>query len=201
MTLRPLRLPGDVASFLDAISPEQFDYLPFGPFAEGAQWVDHLRRRQLENGWVYWAILPEGADQPRGYFASMRLRPEDGAMELGTVLFGQGLARTRSATEAVYLWLAHGFDRLGYRRLEWKCDAANTRSADAARRFGFTYEGTFRQDKVVRGVNRDTAWFSMLEHEWPARRAGFEAWLEPDNFDDDGRQRLPLDRFRSRSPS
>ena len=113
-------------------------------------------------------------------------------IEIGHIWFGAGLARTTAATEAIFLLARHAFEDLGHRRLEWKCNAANEASKRAAERFGFTYEGTFRQHLVVKGANRDTAWFSIVDGEWPARRAAFERWLDPSNFDAEGRQRAPL---------
>jgi RimJ/RimL family protein N-acetyltransferase len=115
-------------------------------------------------------------------------------IEIGHVLWGPEIARTRVATEALGLYAAHAFDVLGYRRFEWKCDARNEPSRRAALRFGFTYEGTFRQHMVVRGQNRDTAWFAMTDGEWPGIRARLAAWLEPSNFDQAGRQGTPLAR-------
>jgi RimJ/RimL family protein N-acetyltransferase len=112
-------------------------------------------------------------------------------------LWGPAIARTRVATEALFLFAAHVFDALGYRRFEWKCDAQNAPSRRAALRFGFSFEGVFRQHMVVKGRNRDTAWFAMTDAEWPALRAGFERWLDPQNFAADGRQRLSLEQARA----
>ena len=117
-------------------------------------------------------------------------------IEVGHIWFSPALQRTRMATEAIYLMARHSFDDLGYRRLEWKCDALNEPSRRAAERFGFTFEGVFRQHMVVKGRNRDSAWFSILDGEWPRIRAAFEAWLAPDNFDADGRQRQSLSAVR-----
>jgi RimJ/RimL family protein N-acetyltransferase len=126
----------------------------------------------------------------------MRIDAANGVAETGHILFGPRLARTRAATEAIYLQARHIFDDLGYRRFEWKCNDLNEPSKRAALRFGFTFEGVFRQHMVVKGKNRDTAWFAMLDREWPALRAAFEAWLAPDNFDEAGRQRARLADFR-----
>src|SRR5262249_10855243 len=119
-----------------------------------------------------------------------------GCIEIGHIWLGTPLQRTAAATEAIFLLARYAFDDLGYRRLEWKCDAANARSRRAAERFGFTYEGTFRRHMIGKGRNRDTAWFSIVDEEWPAVRAGFEAWLAPENFDGDGRQRRTLEESR-----
>jgi RimJ/RimL family protein N-acetyltransferase len=121
----------------------------------------------------------------------MRMDPEHGVVEVGNILLTPALQRT-TATEGMYLMASHVFDHLGYRRYEWKCNAENEPSRRAAERLGFTFEGIFRQHMVVKGRSRDTAWFSMLDHEWPARKRAFEAWLDPANFDNEGRQRQSL---------
>ena len=128
----------------------------------------------------------------RGMASYLRIAPEHGSIEIGHIWFGAGLQRTPAATEASFVLAAHAFDDLGNRRLEWKCDAANARSRRAAERFGFTFEGVFRQHMGVKGRNRDTAWYALLDHEWPRVRAAFERWLDPTNLDADGRRRLPL---------
>ena len=122
----------------------------------------------------------------------LNIVPDMGCIEIGHIWFAPPLQKTRAATEAIFLMMGHVFDDLGYRRLEWKCNDLNEASMRAARRFGFTYEGTFRQHMVVKGRNRDTAWFSLLDREWPAVRTAFERWLAPDNFDAAGRQRTSL---------
>jgi RimJ/RimL family protein N-acetyltransferase len=128
-----------------------------------------------------------------GWASYMRIKPLQGVIEVGNVMFSPALQRTAAATEAMYLMASHVFDHLGYRRYEWKCNAENLPSRRAAQRLGFTFEGIFRQHMVVKGRNRDTAWFSMLDHEWPARKRAFEAWLDPANFDMEGKQRRSLD--------
>ena len=120
------------------------------------------------------------------------MEPAHGTVEIGHIWYAPAIQRTRATTEATYLLARHVFDDLGYRRLEWKCNALNAPSRAAAERFGFTYEGTFRQHMWVKGANRDTAWYSLLDGEWPAVRAAFEAWLDPANFDGEGTQRTPL---------
>ena len=122
----------------------------------------------------------------------MRIVPEHGVIEIGGVYWGPGVARTRLATEAVYLFARHVFEDLGYRRFEWKCNDRNAPSKRAAERFGFTFEGVFRQHMIQKGENRDTAWFAMLDTEWPARKAGLERWLDEGNFHAGGQQRTPL---------
>ncbi len=122
----------------------------------------------------------------------MRITPGMGVIEIGNIWFGAAIQRTPQATEAIYLMTRHAFEDLGYRRFEWKCDALNERSRRAALRFGFTFEGIFRQHMVVKGRNRDTAWYAIGDGEWPAIKASFERWLAPENFAAAGRQRVSL---------
>jgi RimJ/RimL family protein N-acetyltransferase len=136
------------------------------------------------------ARLPE--ETPAGIASYLRIAPEHGSIEIGHIWFGAPLRRTTAATEAIYLLARHAFDELGYRRLEWKCDSLNAPSRRAAERFGFTFEGVFRKHMVLKGRNRDTAWYAITDDEWPCIRAGFEAWLSPTNFDAGGAQRRDL---------
>jgi RimJ/RimL family protein N-acetyltransferase len=126
----------------------------------------------------------------------MRIVPEHGVIEIGNILWGPAIARTRVSTEAFYLAARYVFDELGYRRFEWKCNDRNEPSKAAALRFGFMFEGVFRQHMWVKGANRDTAWFAIIDCDWPAIRAGFERWLDPSNFDSAGRQRRSLTELR-----
>lgn len=142
------------------------------------------------------AVRPAGGEVG-GRISWSRVDPAHGCAEISWVVLGPGLRRTAAATEAVHLLLRQAFD-LGYRRVEWKCDALNEPSRRAAARLGFTFEGRFRQHRVVKGLNRDTDWFAMLDHEWPAIRAAHEAWLAPGNFDAAGHQRTPLAGGRCR---
>ncbi len=141
---------------------------------------------------LYFAVIDTATGRCGGRHALMRLRPEHGSIEIGGVLWGAGVAKTRLATEAFYITAKHVFDDLGYRRFEWKCNDRNLGSKRAATRFGFTFEGVFRQDMIVKGENRDTAWFSMLDHEWPDLKARFETFLDPANFDETGQSKTPL---------
>jgi RimJ/RimL family protein N-acetyltransferase/GNAT superfamily N-acetyltransferase len=141
---------------------------------------------------LFFAAVDKETGRAEGRLSLMRIDPANGVIETGHLLFGPRLSRTRGATEAVYLLARHVFDDLGYRRFEWKCNDLNEPSKRAASRFGFASEGVFRQHMVVKGENRDTAWYSILDGEWPARRRAFERWLDPSNFDDAGRQRLSL---------
>jgi RimJ/RimL family protein N-acetyltransferase len=173
-----------------------FRYLPYGPFAGFDEFKAWLEQCAASKDPLFLAIIDLESDSPRGMASFMRMAPEHGVIEIGHIWFAPSLQRTRSATEAIYLMARHAFDGLGNRRLEWKCDALNEPSRRAAERFGFTFEGVFRQHLVVKDRNRDSAWFSILDGEWPVIRAGFEAWLAPDNFDADGRQRQSLSAIR-----
>ena len=139
-----------------------------------------------------YAIIDLESGKVAGRQALMRVDVTHGVIEIGSIYWGPRIARQRGATEALYLFLRHAFDDLGYRRVEWKCNDENAPSKRAAERFGFTYEGVFRQHMVLKGANRDTAWFSMLDGEWPRIRDGFERWLRPENFGADGQQRQTL---------
>jgi RimJ/RimL family protein N-acetyltransferase len=168
-----------------------WDYLPYGPFDAG-EMREHLARQASSGDPLFFAVVDGATGRAAGVVSYLRIEPEHACIEIGHIWFGASLQRTPAATETIYLLARHAFDDLGNRRLEWKCDAANARSRRAAERFGFTFEGVFRQHMIVKGRNRDTAWFSLLDAEWPAAREAFEIWLRPENFDDDGRQRTPL---------
>jgi len=141
---------------------------------------------------LFFAVVDRASERCEGRQALLRIVPEHGVVEVGHILWGPAIARTRVATEALHLTARYVFATLGYRRLEWKCDAANAASRRAAERFGFAYEGSFRQHLVVKGRNRDTAWFAMIDRDWPAIAAAHEDWLAPENFDPEGGQRTPL---------
>ena len=173
---------------------ESWTWLPYGPFADLAdyrRWVDHVHGGSDP---LFYAIVDtdpltrELGHGAVGVLSLLRCQPEHGVIEVGHVHYSPWLQRTRAATEAQHLLAGYVFDGLGYRRYEWKCDALNAGSRAAAERLGFTYEGLFRQDKVVKGRNRDTAWYSILDGEWPAVRDRLAGWLHPDNFDARGRQ-------------
>ena len=140
---------------------------------------------------LFHAIVPAGSGRAEGVASYLRIAPEAGSIEVGHINFSPRLMRTPAATEAMYLMMKRAFD-LGYRRYEWKCDALNAPSRAAARRLGLSYEGIFRQATVYKGRNRDTAWYAAIDSEWPALKAAFETWLDPANFDAEGRQRESL---------
>ncbi|HYF54444.1 MAG TPA: GNAT family protein [Salinarimonas sp.] len=157
-----------------------------------------LARSAASEDPLYFAVVDRASGRAVGRLTFMRIDTVHGVIETGSILFGPDLARTPGATEAIYLQARHAFDDLGYRRFEWKCNALNEPSRRAADRLGFAHEGLFRQHMVVKGENRDTAWYAMLDAEWPVRKAAFERWLDPANFDADGRQRASLASFRER---
>jgi RimJ/RimL family protein N-acetyltransferase len=142
---------------------------------------------------LFFAIVDRAQGMALGWLALMEMRPVHGVIEIGNIVFAPRLQKTRASTEAVFMAARHVFE-LGYRRLEWKCNAANLPSRRAAQRYGFAYEGLFRQHMVVKGRNRDTAWFALTDEDWPARQAALSAWLEAGNFDARGRQRSALER-------
>jgi RimJ/RimL family protein N-acetyltransferase len=179
---------------LNAVSrdPAIWTYLFNGPYADAEELRPWLESARVSEDPLFYSLvrLPDG--RPEGIAAYMRIVPEHGVIEIGCIWFGTPMQRTTAATEAIYLLARHAFDSLGYRRLEWKCNALNAPSRRAAERFGFRLEGVFAQHLVVKGRNRDTAWYAITDQRWPAIRAAFEAWLAPENFDATGQQRQPL---------
>ena len=171
-------------------------YLPYGPFAGKEEFLAWLRERAPLDDPLAFTIIDRKVGAARGIETLMSIEPEHGSIEIGHIWLSPAIQRTRQATEAIYLLSRYAFDELGNRRYEWKCDAANAPSRRAAERYGFTFEGVFRQHRVVKGRNRDTAWYSITDSEWPSRRAAFEAWLAPDNFDAAGMQRRSLAEIR-----
>ena len=190
VTLEPLSAQPHAAALWQAVRghDELWTWLAQGPYANAMEIMDALDRWQQAESAVLLAIVPSETGLAAGWASYMRIKPAHGVIEVGNVLFSPALQRTRAATEAMYLMAGHAFDYLGYRRYEWKCNAQNEPSRRAAERLGFTFEGIFRQHMVVKGRSRDTAWYSMLDREWPARKRAFEAWLDPANFDENGRQ-------------
>ena len=171
---------------------EVWDYLSEGPFASEADLRRAIEAKETGTAAVFFAIVPRSSGKAEGYASYMRIDPANGVIEVGNILMTPSLQKTTAATEAMYLMARYIFESLGYRRYEWKCNANNGPSRRAALRYGFAFEGIFRQHMIIKGRNRDTAWFSMLDSEWPARKAAFQAWLDPSNFDEGGRQRQTL---------
>ena len=179
-----------------AAGRDLWTYMPDGPYPEPDAFRAAIARKAASADPLFFAILDKRG-RVVGHAALMRMQPADRAIEVGNILYGTALQRTPGATEAMALLAGYVFDTLGYRRYEWKCNDLNAPSKAAARRLGFTFEGVFRQHMIVKGRNRDTAWFSMLDGEWPARRAALAAWLAPENFDAAGRQRSRLGAVRA----
>jgi len=199
--LVPLSAESHTADLWDGVQghDEVWDYLADGPYAAEADLAAAIEQKAAGTAAVFLAIVPKSSGRAEGYASYMRIDPANGVLEVGNILMAPTLQKTTAATEAMYLMARHVFEDLGYRRYEWKCNADNAPSRRAALRYGFTFEGIFRQHMIVKGQNRDTAWFSMLDSEWPARRAAFEEWLDPANFDGQGRQRQTLTQIAGRS--
>ncbi len=175
---------------------ELWRYIPFGPPSSIEELVAILEAMATSMGWQTLVIRDVHSGDMLGMASYMRIRADAGSAEVGCVIFSKALQKTAAATEALFILARHLFDDLGYRRFEWKCDNKNASSIRAALRFGFSAEGVFRQDLVIKGRNRDTAWFSMIDSEWPKIRTAFEQWLDPANFDDQGRQFTALGSIR-----
>jgi RimJ/RimL family protein N-acetyltransferase len=196
--LEPLDPEGHAAALHAANSEDaegrMWTYLGVGPFTELAEYRGWLEAAVAGRDPQFFAIIDREDGRPKGVASLLRIDPANGVIEVGHIAYSPSLQRTRAATDAMYVLMRLVFDDLGYRRYEWKCNDLNAPSRAAAERLGFIYEGTFRQARVDRGRNRDTAWFSILDSEWPARRAALERWLDPVNFDSHGRQLAPLGR-------
>jgi len=193
--------PGHAASLWEAVKGHDrvWTYMPsYGPFPDAAAfstWV--AQRAALDDPYSY-AII-DAAGRALGIFALMAIRPEHRVIEVGNVVYAPALQRTPLATEAQFLLARYAFETLGYRRYEWKCDALNAASRGAALRYGFTFEGIFRHHMIGKGRSRDSAWYAMLDGEWPARKRAFERWLAPENFDAAGHQRTALHAMTDRT--
>lgn len=170
-------------------------YMGYGPFATQQDFMRWLETAAAGSDPLFFAVVDNEDDAAKGVASYLRMEPAVGVIEVGHIHFSRSLQGTTMATEAMYLMMAHVFDTLGYRRYEWKCDALNEHSRKAAQRLGFTYEGLFRQATIYKGRNRDTAWYSIIDGEWPALKRAYQAWLAPDNFDADGKQRKQLAVF------
>ena len=196
--------PTDPQSHVDALydashnasDPNLWTYLFVGPFPDKTEFKAYVESVAASPTDIFYTIVDEEAGQPAGIASYLRIVPEHGVIEIGHIWFGVGLQRTAGATEAIYLLARHVFEDLGYRRLEWKCDALNQRSRRAAERFGFTFEGIFQQHMVIKGKNRDTAWFAMLDRDWTLVSKMYESWLSSENFDANGNQIRSLGAIR-----
>ncbi len=185
------------AAFWQALRGDDsvWTYMGYGPFEGETAFMDWLVTRAAAADPFAYAVIDRATGAATGSVTLMEIRPPMRVIEMGSIVYSPVLQRTPAATEAQYLAASYVFDTLGYRRYEWKCNALNAASRRAALRLGFTFEGIFRQHMVVKGRNRDTAWYSMLDSEWPARKKAFERWLDASNFDAGGRQRVSLATF------
>jgi RimJ/RimL family protein N-acetyltransferase len=195
--VRPVNAATDAVPLFSVSHPPDGDraiwtYLPDGPYESPEHLRQMLTWAQTSEDPLYFTLVRLTDERPLGLASYLRITPEFGVIEIGHIWFGVPLQRTTAATEAIYLLMRHAFDDLGYRRVEWKCNSLNAASRRAAKRFGFAFEGVFRKHQVVKGRNRDTAWYAITDDEWPAIRRGFEAWLTPENMDGEGHQRRSL---------
>ena len=190
--LEPLSLAHAAGLYKASSEAQRFDFLPDPPprdVAEVRAWIE----KSLKNSdYLFSAVIDRASGEATGRQALMRIEPAQGVIEIGNILWGPAISRTRISTEAFFLGARYVFDELGYRRFEWKCNDRNEPSKAAALRFGFTFEGVFRQHMVVKGKSRDSAWFSIIDGEWPPISTAFERWLDPSNFDSAGRQNARL---------
>ena len=202
VTLRPFDLLSQAeALYQGTHGPEKEDlwrYMSEGPFASQDEFNAAFDKKQRSADPFFFAIIDNAIGAPVGQASYLRIEPNHCVIEVGNIIYTPPLQRSCGATEAMYLMARHAFDDLGYRRYEWKCNAFNEPSRRTALRLGFAFEGVFRQHMIIKGRNRDTAWFSMLDSEWPQRRANFEQWLAPSNFDPAGRQRVSLSQLNGR---
>jgi RimJ/RimL family protein N-acetyltransferase len=200
VTIQPLKLAEHGDALWEATRGEEndalWDYLFEGPFAERPAFDLSLKAMESSEDPLYVAIVDNATRKATGRASYLRIEPKHACIEVGGILFSPLLQRTRGATEAMYLMMRHAFEELGNRRYEWKCNALNEPSRRAALRLGFTFEGIFRQHMIIKGRNRDTAWFSLIDKEWPQAKEAFEKWLAPENFGAGGEQRQTLSALR-----
>lgn len=191
--LDPARHGDDLwAAFSADTSGRMWTYLPVGPYGDRETFDTALATNAKSEDPLFFTVVDLATGKAVGFCTYLRIDPANGVIEVGFITFSPLMQRTTGSTEAMYLMMARVFDELGYRRYEWKCDTLNAPSKAAAARLGFTYEGLFRQAVMYKGRNRDTAWFSILDSEWPGIKAAFQAWLDPANFDGEGGQKRSL---------
>lgn len=185
------------AAYAQAPDDRDWTYMSVGPFRDPAVYRAFVAAAILTEDPLHHAIFDAETERVVGTAAFLRIDPANGVMEVGHIAYAPALKRSRAGTEAMFLLMRRAFDELGYRRYEWKCDSLNAPSREAAARYGFRFEGIFRQAVVYKGRNRDTAWFAITDRDWPLLRSAFEQWLAPENFDDSGRQLRSLAAMRS----
>ena len=198
-TLEPLDVEAHAEDLFDAYSADPegslWTYMPVGPFTSRQALDAYLSSASESEDPIFFAIVDLSTGKALGLATFMRIKPDAGVIEVGNISYSPTLQRTAMATEAMFLMMARAFDELGYRRYEWKCDALNAASRRAADRLGFSFDGIFEQALVYKGRNRDTAWYSILDRDWPRLKRAYEQWLNSKNFDDKGRQRQSLASF------
>jgi len=203
VTLEPLA-PEHAVDLYAAVEGENqhhiYTYLSDEPYTSLEAFRKAVTTKSKSEDPVFFALINNETQKPMGWAALMRIDTKNRVVEVGNILYSPSLQRTKAATEAMYLMTKHVFDDLGYRRYEWKCDNFNVPSKRAALRLGFTFEGVFRQHMIYKGRSRDTAWFSMIDSDWPVIKNAFEAWLDDENFDSDGKQRSRLEHLRGELP-
>ncbi|MEV0251781.1 GNAT family protein [Nocardia sp. NPDC050712] len=185
------------AAYRSGPDGRDWTYLPVGPFENAQDYRHYLKNIAAGNDPRFYTVIDHGDGTAVGTLALMRQDPANGVVEVGNVMFSPAMQRSPISTEAQFLLMSYVFDDLGYRRYEWKCDSLNGPSRQTAERLGFQFEGIFRQAIVYKGRNRDTAWYSILDTEWPAIKRAFESWLAPENFDGQGVQRRSLAELRA----
>ena len=199
-SLVPVDLDEHIQDLFQAFAQDKhqrsWTYLPYGPFGSIESFGGWMRDTCLGNDPHFHTIVDAATERPVGLASYLRIEPGTGVIEVGHIHYSPVLQRTAGATEAMVLMMKRVFDELGYRRYEWKCDALNAKSRRAAERLGFQFEGIFRQATIYKGRNRDTAWYSIIDEEWPQLRGAFEQWLDPENFDSHGQQKRTLETFR-----
>ena len=202
VTLTKIDAERDAGPLFKAVQghDELYDYLFDAPPADEAALVASLQGKVAKADPFFFAILDNDRQGAVGVASYLRIEPGHRVIEVGNILFSPLLQRTPHATEAMYLMAKHAFEELGYRRYEWKCNALNAPSRSAALRLGFSFEGIFRQHMIIKGASRDTAWFAMLDTEWPRCKQAFEEWLDPSNFSADGQQKRSLANLREALP-
>lgn len=185
----------EASSVVDA--GERFRWLPDFPPQTRADFQPWLDKVQASEDPLFFTVIDKASGRIAGRQTLMRIDAANGVIEIGNIYWGPIISRRPAATEAQYLFMKYAFDTLGYRRYEWKCNNANLPSKRAAERFGFQFEGIFRQHLMVKGENRDTAWYSVIDTEWPALKRAYDAWLDPANYDAEGNQKRRLEDFRA----
>ena len=191
--LEPLNAEKHAALLFNAFEGQDhlYDYLPAGPFHSAAQYHRWVKEVTADESNLFFVVYDTAKQAYLGVLSYLRIAPAAGSIEVGNINFSAGMQRSPLSTEAIYLTMQWAFEA-GYRRFEWKCNALNRPSRQAAQRLGFSYEGVFRQALVVKGRNRDTAWFAMIDTEWPALKKAYRVWLDPTNFNAEGQQRERL---------